>query len=109
MRREDAIALDFMFGSTIQQVFEMVEEEDQVTIRRSPVSGRVLVEVCGKTATYWIPPGHSLCQCMAFIHMRKGYCKHVLAAHLTLAITPKEKYKVISDIELSNVYKEHLS
>jgi len=107
--REDAIALDYVFGPTILQVLEMLEEE-QVVIRQSPNSKRVIIEVYGQTSaeSYWIPPGHSVCQCMSYVHGKKPYCKHILAAHLFLATTPKEKYKEISDEKLNQVFHDFL-
>ncbi|CAL8119922.1 unnamed protein product [Orchesella dallaii] len=96
--REDAIALQSMFGPTIIQVFEMIEEE-QLVIHQSQTSKQIIIEVFGQTSSesYWIPAGHSICQCMHFVHGKSPFCKHVLAAHLYLAITPKEQFKVISD------------
>jgi len=106
LSEKDMKAMDSVFGPIVLPVFEMLEEE-RVFVRQGLLTGRVLIQVCGKKGTYWIPPGHSVCQCLSFMH-KKDFCKHILAAHLCLASTPKEGYKEIDDAELTQIYKQVL-
>jgi len=102
---EDAASLAFLFGPTIEAVLDLVDE-CKVTVMKTPMSGKVLVRVYGtRVEPYWISPGKSVCQCKHYVIGKKGYCKHVLASHVALALHSPEEYEDISEAELTEIYR----
>lgn len=105
--RDDAITLAWTFGSLIYQVFELIDEEGTVNILLSPTSGKLIVQVYGKGGdVYYVPPLHGICQCIGFQRRKKPYCKHVLAAHIALALYEKEEYEEISETEIVQLFNK---
>jgi hypothetical protein len=96
-----------MFGTIFKQMLELIDD-DNVTVMQSP-NGRVLVQVYGKSRhVHYIPPGKCICQCIGYLRGKKDYCKHILAAHFVLAVSPPDEYEEVSDMEITNIFKDHI-
>lgn len=100
------IALHWVFGPMMLQVLEFVDEDAVTVLKSSGGTGRFLVRVYGNGGqVYYIPGGGCLCQCIAYLRGKKEFCKHILAAHVALAVHTEEEYEEIAESEMINIFQ----
>jgi hypothetical protein len=85
--RDDAIALNGVFGGHIDGVFELLDD-DCVTVLKGHSSKRMVMRVESTTGseTYYVPAGDSFCQCLAYQRANKlcNYVEKYLTIYLIM-------------------------
>jgi len=108
VRREDAVALNWMFGTSITSAFELIDD-GSISLFRSP-KNKCVAHVIGHSGDYWIPAGATTCQCMAFKlnHLKDKYCKHILAAAFCIGISDANEFQSMADSDMEQIFEQHV-